>query len=145
MTVAYPTDIPVAELKTLFNMLTGKVEADLETALHAGWNVQGYLQGLVWPVTKSEPAAFKIQMADGSTKKVPKLNDQQAVAALGYLAGNRKASGDFKAEGLLDGIGRGAIRSEVAKMLLPILIGWIEKWVAGGGLDRLIEKLIGQI
>lgn len=142
MSVAYPSTVPSDELKTLFDMLTGKIDADLNTALHAGWNVQGYLQGLIWPPNKTVGA--KAQVLTVSGEKVPKLTDEQAVMALGVLAGRRNAKAQFEAQGFIGDLIGAKLKSDIAKMLLPILIGWIKKWVNGGGLERIIDKVIAE-
>jgi len=144
MTVAYPTAVPSDEIKSLFDMLTGKVEADLNTALHSGWVVQGYLQGLIWPEGGESGPKAKVLSVTG--EKVPKLTDEQAVMALGVLANKRTVKAQFQAQGLLGGgVVGGRLKEEIAKMLLPVLLNWIKKWVNGGGLDKLIEKIIGEV
>ena len=143
MSVAYPSAVPSDDIKNLFDMLTGKVDADLNTALHAGWNVQGYLQGLIWPTTQAAGPKAKVLTLEG--EKVPKLTDEQAVMALGVLAGKRSAKAQFQAQGLIGDLVGAKLKGDIAKMLLPVLIGWIKKWVNGGGLERLIEKVIGEI
>ena len=137
----YPVTAPGTEMKMLFDMLTGKTEADLSDALHAGWVVQGYLQGLIWPEDQEFGPQVRITTADGG--KVPKLSDSEAVQVLGALAGKRGAQGEVKAQGLVgDFLGK-KLKSELAKVLLPTLLSWLQKWAAGGGLESLIRKILG--
>lgn len=134
----YPSKTPVREIKTLFSILVRRSPAELATALHCGWVVQGYLQSLVWPVPATK--AQQIQ----SLPRSRKISDDEAVRILGYLAGDRSTRKDVQMQGWLFDVAATAgkaLRKELAAVLLPVLLKWLAQWAAGGGLNRLINRV----
>lgn len=126
----YPDSIG-EEVKVLVGMLRGQTAKDVALAANAGWAVQGYLQSLSIGVPASQVSALSVDMID----------DAEALSLLSKLAGNagdvRATSVDAAVSGLADGV--------IAKLLLSILQKWLEKFLANGGLEKLIEKIIGLI
>lgn len=132
---AYPTDVPMDELKELLAILMGQKPPTLKLAAHNGWVVQGYLQGLL--IGEASPDAVSTK----DLKPEARLTDTQTMQALQVLAGSRSEKADLKAQGILGDLGGGALKTGLAKLILPILLGWIKKWITGGGLEDLIGKI----
>jgi hypothetical protein len=135
MPIDYPSDLPITDAKLLFDMATGRVEKDLKMALHSGWTLQGYLQGMIFPPGDYTTSDVEVEVDTAA------VDDEQAVAALGFLCEDETARGAFEAQGLLSGISGRVAYLVVAKMLLPVLFRWLKEWAEGEGLDELIEKM----
>lgn len=143
-TTRYPTEFPQESAKLLYDMLTGRKTAELSAALHAGWEIQGFAQGLAFPV--NEPVGAKSLLRDRRTnKKVKRVKDDEALVILGALANKRPdKSHAIAVYGTVNGKAfRGqALRDQLLRLFLPVLVRWMEKWVEGGGLQRLIDRIV---
>jgi hypothetical protein len=137
MSTTYPQATPTEEIRRLITIVTGKAPSDIKQAAKDGWVVQGYLQSLILGDVEDSVAKFKIS-AIGTPIKQKKLTNSEAVEMLKVLGGSRKAKEGVQAQGLIGDFIGGQLKGGIAKLLLPIILDWIKKWLAGGGLEKII-------
>ncbi len=129
----YPTTCG-EEAAILFKMLTGAQTPDLAIGLQAGWVVQGWGQSQFLP----PPTEDQVKALD-----TRELTDDEAVSvlrSLGQVPGVVGDSHDMCVAALGEEVaGKGVAGDLALKFLVPLLL----KWIQGGGLQRLLEKLLG--
>lgn len=161
----YPANFST-EAKRLFQMLTGATPPDLQYALHDGWYVTGGLLGLSF----GEPGTTQSLDVDGVSmqtinRAASRLTNEQGLALLKAHVEHGNDEAVVKAQGIIGdliggiigGIGGGTtpppggagpgtgIGGTIGKLLLPILLAWLTKFIESGGLMDLIKKLIGDV
>lgn len=142
MTIKYPTEPPIESVRVLFEILTGRRDRDIPLAAFEAWKVQGYLQGLIL----GDPQTAGIASLSPEPVHVnANISDAQGVAILGALveleASSQTNSGDLKASGLGDLLG-GALRRQLAGLILPLLTRWLQEFLEEGGLNRVIDRIL---
>ena len=126
--LAYPTDVPVESVHSLIKVVTGNTPFVLaDTALDV-WNIQGYLQGIALGDGTAETQMTAIATAP--------LNDVETLLALQALLPGEEG---VKAQGIFQG--RGIITDILIQKLISSLMGWLNDWIEGGGIEDLLNKL----
>ncbi len=122
MACGYPKELPVVAAKTLLDVMLGREPASLQVVSCCAYQLIGYGMN----VGIGEPgavAAASLANADAPAA----LTTAQAVSALKSLAG--EDDGNIKAAGLFDGILGGDAGEKLGKLLLPILLDWVSRWL----------------
>lgn len=146
MTTTYPTELPSEDIRTLFEIITGRRDRDVKAAAKAGWVVQGYLQGaLLGDPAKASAAGFVTLDINTHTN----ISDAQGAAILGALVQlETQPTGDVEAAGIGDLLGGAlgnVLKRQLAGLILPLLQRWLTEWLQGGGLEDLIRRIVGGI
>jgi hypothetical protein len=143
VTLPYPDRMPQPEIMLLVATLTGKKAPDRSAMCHAGWVVQGFMQRLLLGVPESE---FEGKTYALSTGQNVVLRECDVVEALANVCDEQTAyrqlkrmGGEAMATRWIDIADAG-----LAKLVLPLLVRWVGQWAAGGGIDNLIDKIVGQ-
>jgi hypothetical protein len=148
MSIAYPKEVPFADVSNVIAMLTGTKPADKAVIAKSGWVTVGYVIGL----TVGEPASgaslyalTDLGVTNDSPSRVNSVSDNEVAAVLSALLAleSPSVSAEFKAAGLLDIVGSDFIRKELARLILPFLLNKLKEWVAGGGLEELLGRFVG--
>lgn len=140
--VSYPSFSDAQpSVEKLFAILTGNADRDVRLALQHGWVVQGFLQGALIPPKSELPEPNKVSRAmmasNVSGKRGETISHEQAVAMLGALRQRGKRDNDesstLRAQGFLGDLFGKDLQKEVARLLLPILMRWLDQWLSGEG------------
>lgn len=130
----YPTfDQARKDLLTLYYAVNMEKDIRFSDAAKAAWSVQGMLQGMLIS-TEGEPSIVEIE--DVGHKW---LTDRQAVNALGTLLDHSNPEDALRVQDFFGGGTRedrlsDGLRAGLAKLLLPVILGWVTQWIASGGL-----------
>lgn len=130
----------------LFNILTGRQEAELNLALHHGWNVQGLLMSVVVPVGGVSAKGFIDKAPPAGLTRVPDETVITALEALLDLSGDREAEATctLKAKGAIGDVIGPALLPELAKLILPALFEWLQNWLLNPAtFQELLQRLFG--
>jgi hypothetical protein len=129
----YPVDFPKRDLLLLTAVLLQRQQAEYRAVAASAYRVQGYLMGL----TLGEPDESSVPSVLSNGQGARPLSNREATTLMLQLV-----SLESLPQAAWFGDVASVVRSQLAAILIPILLDWIRSYLLDqGGLERLIDSI----